>query len=149
MACGEKTDFMFPMEADIYHPIVEQGAIGNVRKTWVLDRTIGCSLNPAGTAFKEDVKPNVNITQEMILLGRTREDIRISSRDANNAITNVVVTNIRDRNCNQLYIETSGPRAGKATIFEVATNEPFAGPFGGVEYFKVILRRSENQAVDI
>ena len=149
MACGDLTDFAFPMEADVFHPIVEQGALGNVKKTWVLDRSIGCSLNPAGTAFKEEVKPNVNITQSGLLLGRVREDIRISSRDANNAITNVIVTNIRDKHCNQIYMETSGPRAGKSTIFEVATNEPFVGPFGNVEYYKVILRRSENQAVDI
>lgn len=149
MACGDKTDFMFPMEADVYHPIVEQGALGNVKKTWVLDRTIACSLTPAGTAWKEDVKPNVNITQDMILLGRVREDIRVSSRDANNAITNVIITNIRDKNCNPVYVETSGPRAGKSTIFEIATNEPFVGPFGSVEYFKIIIRRSENQAADI
>ena len=68
MACGDKTDFMFPMEADVYHPIVEQGALGNVKKTWVLDRTIACSLAPAGTAFKEEVVPNVNITQDKLLL---------------------------------------------------------------------------------
>ena len=149
MACGDKTDFMFPMEADIYHPIVEQGALGNVKKTWVLDRTVGCSFAPAGSAFKEEVTPNVNITQDKLLIGRVREDIRISDRDANNAITNVIVTNIRDKNCNPIYVETSGPRAGKSTIFEVATNDPFVGPFGSVEYFKVVLRRSENQGADV
>lgn len=149
MPCGDLTDFTFPMEADVFHPIVEQGALGNVKKTWILDRSIACNLNPAGTVFKEDVKPNVNITQDGLLLGRVRQDIRISNRDANNAITNVIVTNIRDKNCNQIYLETSGPRAGKPTLFEVATNEPFVGPFGNVEYFKVILRRSENQAADV
>jgi hypothetical protein len=149
MACGDKTDFMFPMEADVYHPIVEQGALGNVKKTWVLDRTIACNLNSAGAALKEDVKPNVNITQEGILVGRVRDDIRFSSRESGNAITNVIITNIRDKNCNPIYVETSGPRAGKSTIFEIATNEPFMGPFGNVEYFKLVVRRSENQAADI
>jgi hypothetical protein len=149
MACGDKTDFIFPMEADIYYPIVEQGALGNVKKTWVLDRTIACSLTAAGTANREEVKPNVNITQDGVLLGRIREDIRFSSRDSANAITNVIITNIRDKNCNPLHIETSGPRVGKSTIYELATNEPFAGPFGNVEYFKVVIRRSENQAVDV
>jgi hypothetical protein len=137
------------MEADIYHPIVEQGALGNVKKTWILDRSVACSFSSAGTAFKEDVKPNVNITQDGLLIGRIREDARVSSRDANNSITNVIITNIRDKNCNPIYLETSGPRAGKSTIFEIATNEPFVGPFGGVEYFKLIIRRSENQAADV
>jgi hypothetical protein len=149
MACGDKTDFMLPMEADIYHPIVEQGALGNVKKTWVLDRTIACSFAPAGSAFKEEVVPNINITQDKLLIGRVHEDIRISDRDANNAITNIIVTNIRDKNCNHVYTETSGPRAGKSTIFEVATNDPFTGPFGNTEYFKVVLRRSENQGADV
>ena len=39
MIC-EATDFMFPMQADIFYPLVEQGAYGNVKKTWVQDRTV-------------------------------------------------------------------------------------------------------------
>jgi len=88
MTCADKTDFAFPMVADIFYPI-------------------------------------------------------------DNAITNVIVTNIKDKNCNPIYLETSGIRNGKSTIFEIATQEPFVGPFGNVEYYKVILRRSENQAADV
>jgi hypothetical protein len=149
VACGDNSDFAFPMEADVFYPVVDEGAYGNVKKTWMLDRTIGCNFNHAGSAMKEDVKPNVNITQSSLLIGRVRQDIRISDRQDSNAITNIIITNIRDRNCNQLYMETSGIRKGKPTIFEVATNEPFIGPFGNMEYFKLVLRRSENQAVDI
>jgi len=148
MIC-EETDFAFPMLADIYHPIVEQGVYGEVKKTWILDRTIACSFTSAGTAFKEEVAPNINLTQDKILLGRCKSDIRISSMEARNAITNVIITNIKDKNCNEIYKETSGPRAGKSTIFEIATHDPFAGPFGNVEYYKLIIRRSENQAVDV
>jgi hypothetical protein len=149
MTVYETTDFVFPMCADIFYPIVEQGSLGNIKKQWTHDRTIACSLSPAGTAFKEDVTPNVNISQSSMLLGRLRTDIRISSLGVNNAITNVIVTNIKDKNLNNIYMETSGPRTGKPTIFEVATVEPFTGPFGTVEYYKVILRRSENQAGDV
>ena len=148
MIC-EETDFAFPMQADVYHPIVEQGAYGEVKKTWILDITIACSFAAAGTAFKEEVTPNINITQDKILLGRCKSDIRISSMEARNSITNVIITNIRDKNCNEIYKETSGPRSGKSTIFEIATHDPFAGPFGNVEYYKLIIRRSENQAVDV
>ena len=149
MTICETTDFTFPICADVFYPIVEQGSLGNVKKQWIHDRTIACSLAPAGSAFKEEVTPNVNITQESILLGRLRTDIRISSKDTKNSITNIVVTNIKDRNMNQIYMETSGPRSGRPTLFEVATIEPFTGPFGTVEYFKVVLRRSENQAADV
>jgi hypothetical protein len=149
MPCGTLTDFIFPLEADIFHPIVDQGAYGNVKKTWVLDRSVACNFSSAGTAGKEEIKPNVAITKDILLIGRIKSDLRISSRSEQNAITNVVVSNIRDKNCNPIYIETSGPRAGKSTIFEIASQEPFVGPFGSVEYYNVVLRRSENQAVDL
>jgi hypothetical protein len=137
------------MLADIYYPIVEQGAYGNVKKNWIHDKTIACNFNSAGTAWKEDVKPNANITQDSVMLGRAKSDIRFSSTEGQNSITNILVTNIKDKNLNELYLETAGPRAGKSTLFEVATVEPFVGPFGSVEYYKIVVRRSENQAVDL
>lgn len=137
------------MLADIYHPIVNQGAYGNVQKTWIHDRTIACNFNSAGTAWKEDIKPNANITQDSVMLGRVKTDIRFSNEDVQNSITNIIVTNIKDRNLNEVFVETAGPRAGKSTLFEVATVEPFMGPFGSVEYYKVVVRRSENQAADL
>jgi hypothetical protein len=73
----------------------------------------------------------------------------MSSLEAKNSITNVIVTNIRDQNGSEIYLETSGPRSGKSTIFEIATQDPFVGPFGSTEYYKLIIRRSENQAVDV
>lgn len=147
--CPDITDFTFPMIADIYYPIVEQGAFGNVEKQWVLDKAIPCNFNSAGTAWKEDVKPNVAIVQDSVLIGRVRTDLRVSSANAKNAITNVIVTNIRDKNGNHIYKETAGPRVNKSTIFEIATLDPFVGPFGDIEYYKVVIRRSENQAVDV
>lgn len=140
---------MFPMQADVFYPMVEQGAYGNVSKIWSLDKTVVCSFTPSGTAYKEEIKPNVDITQDSILLGRVKKDLRISSKEEGLSITNVVVSNIRDQNCNEIYVETSGPRAGRSTIFEIATQQPFVGPFGNVEYYNVTLRRSENQAVDV
>lgn len=147
--CSESTDVIYPMLADIYYPSIEQSPYGNVVKEWMLDTTIACAFNPPSTKAAQEVQPNVNITVSGLLIGRTRKDIRISSTAAGNSITNVILTNIRDKNSNQIYIETSGPRAGKSTIFEIATNEPIVGPFGSVEYYKVVIRRSENQAVNV
>jgi hypothetical protein len=149
MPTCESISIIFPMLADIYYPIVDQGPYGNVKKNWIHDKTIACNFNSAGTAWKEDVKPNANITQDSIMLGRAKSDIRFSSTEGQNSITNILVTNIKDKNLNELYLETAGPRAGKSTLFEVATVEPFMGPFGSVEYYKIVVRRSENQAVDL
>jgi hypothetical protein len=148
MQC-ETTDFIYPMLADIYYPIVEQGAYGNIKKQWILDRSIACNFAPTGQAASEEVKPNVNITKENILLGRTKTDLRVSSANARNSITNVIVTNIRTAQQDGIYIETSGPRDGRSTLYEIATSEAIVGPFGNVEYYKVVLRRSENQASDL
>jgi hypothetical protein len=149
MPTCESISIIFPMLADIYYPIVDQGPYGNVKKNWIHDKTIACNFNSAGTAWKEDIKPNANITQDSIMLGRAKSDIRFSSTEGQNSITNILVTNIKDKNLNELYLETAGPRAGKSTLFEVATVEPFMGPFGSVEYYKIVVRRSENQAVDL
>jgi len=148
MIC-EEPDFIFPMQADVYYPIVDQGVYGNVKKTWVLDKTIAGNFNSVGGAGKEEITPNVNITQKTSLIGRVKTDIRVSSLDTPHSMTNIILTNIRDKNCNYIYTETAGPRAGKSTIFEIATQEPFVGPFGGIEYYNLVVRRSENQAVDV
>jgi hypothetical protein len=145
----ETTDFMYPMLADIYYPIVEQGAYGDVKKNWVLDKTIACQFNTAGTANKEDLRPEVKLLQDSSLIGRVKTDIRFSSEDERNGLTNILITNVRDKNNNIVYLETSGARAGQATLFEIATLDPFLGPFGSVEFYKLILKRSENQAVDL
>ena len=140
---------MFPMLADIYYPIVEQGAYGDVKKSWVLDKTIACQFNSAGTANKEEIRPEVKLLLDNSLIGRVKSDIRFSSEEQKNALTNIVITNIRDKNGNVIYLETSGPRAGQPTIFELATFDPLLGPFGNVEYYKLVIKRSENQGSDL
>lgn len=146
----ETTDIMYPLLADIYYPLIEQGAYGNIDRQWVLDATIACFFAPAGRKNQQDVQPQtVNITIDHSLTGRTRKDIRFTSREAANSITNVIITNIRDKHGNPIYVETAGPRAGKSTIFEIATNEPIVGAFGSTEYFRVVIRRSDNQAVTV
>jgi hypothetical protein len=148
MIC-ETPDFMFPMKADIFYPTISQNAYGSVEKEWIHDRTIASNFASAGTDWAQEVKPNRAIVESSILLGRSKTDIRLSTRDSKNAITNIIVTNIRDKNDNEIYMETSGPRSGKSTIFEVATVEPFVGPFGSTEYYKLVIRRSENQAATL
>jgi len=148
MESCEDTDFMYPMKADIYYPIVEQGAYGNVQKTWVFNKTVVCNFSKDGTV-DEEVKPNVNITLKKVLTGRTKKDIRISQENNADAITNVVITNIRTRTDVPLYIETSGIRAGKSTIYEIESQSPIIGPFGDPDYYALAIRRSENQSSDI
>jgi hypothetical protein len=143
------TDFIYPLKADVYYPIVEQGAYGNVIKNWVMDRTIVCNFAPAGTAWEEEIKPNAMINIEMVLLGRVKDDIRFGISNIKDSLINIVITNIRTNSDSPIYLETSGPRSGKSTIFEIASSEPIINPFGNIEYYKLVIRRSENQATDL
>ena len=72
---------------------------------------------------------------------------RISTNDVNNAITNILIANVRNGSDELIYKETAGPRSGRGTLYELGTVEPMTGPFGSVEYFKMLLRRTENQSV--
>lgn len=147
MLCNE-TDFMYPIVADIYYPIVEQDIYGQIRKNWVFDQSVAINLNPAGTAMQEDIKAKPFVQYENNLIGRVKKDIRISKSKTNNSITNILLTNIRTCSGELIYFETSGKRENKGTIYEISTFEPIVGPFGDVEYYKLIIRRTENQGVD-
>jgi hypothetical protein len=143
----EQTDFLYPMKADVYYPIINQNSYGQATKDWVYDRTIVCNASPIGTLNEESIKPDIFLQNKNKLIARTKRDPRISSKDVGNAITNILITNIRDSNDSIIQIETAGARSGRGTIYEVATVDPVVGPFGSVDYFKMLWRRTENQTV--
>ena len=81
------------------------------------------------------------------LVCRSKSDIRISSASSTNALSNIILTNIRDQADNLIYLETAGPRNGRGTIYEVALLDPYVNGFKRIEFYKFHLRRTENQAV--
>ena len=145
--CCPETDFMYPMMADIYYPVITQTDYGQATKKWVLDRTIILNATPVGGAGQEDIKPEIFLQYENKLVGRVKEDPRMSTSNGSNAITNILIANIRNAQEVLIYKETAGVRAGRGTIYELGTVEPFTGPFGSIEYYKMLLRRAENQTV--
>ena len=145
----EKTDIYYPLLADVFYPITDQGAYGSVKKTWILDRTIAVALNPAGRKYAQQVQTNPSITIDNNLVGRTKTDILSSSRNDLKAVTNVIIANVRDASGNIIYNESSGIRAGKSTIFEISTFIPIVGAFGSTDYYKLVVSRSDNQAADV
>jgi hypothetical protein len=138
---------MYPMMADIYYPVISQTDYGQATKKWVLDRTIILNATPVGGAGQEDIKPEIFLQYENKLVSRVKEDPRISTNNGSNAITNILIANIRNAQEVLIYKETAGVRAGRGTIYELGTVEPFTGPFGSIEYYKMLLRRAENQTV--
>jgi hypothetical protein len=145
--CCPETDFMYPMKADIYYPVISQTDYGQATKKWVLDRVIILNATPVGGAGQEDIKPEIFLQYENKLVSRIKEDPRMSTSNGSNAITNILVANIRNAQDVLIYKETAGVRAGRGTIYELGTVEPMTGPFGSIDYYKMLLRRAENQTV--
>lgn len=147
MVLCEDTDFMYPMKADIYYPIISQGEYGQPKKAWVFDKTIACNVEPIGGDGTEDIKAESFLQLQNKLIARTKNDPRTSSQQDSNAITNILITNVRHSSDELIYKETAGVRRGAGTIYEVATVQPFVGAFKTTEYYKMIWRRAENQTV--
>ena len=147
--CESSLDFLFPLQVDVYYPIVSQDGYGNVARQWVFDRTISCYFATPTSKTKEENLPELKIITDSVLVGRVKSELTKTSRGENNSVTNILLANIRDKDENVIYNESAGPRSGLSTIFEVATFVPSVGPFGGTEFYKVVLRRSENQAADL
>ena len=145
--CCPETDFMYPMKADIYYPVISQTDYGQATKKWILDRVIILNATPVGGAGQEDIKPEIFLQYENKLVSRIKEDPRMSTSNGSNAITNILVANIRNAQDVLIYKETAGVRAGRGTIYELGTVEPMTGPFGSIDYYKMLLRRAENQTV--
>ena len=141
------TDFVYPMLADIYTPTITQGEYGQIQKAWTLDQTAVCNATSVGGAGKEDIRPEVFIQHQGELIARMKIDPRYLSDSSEVATTNILITNIRSCYGEVLYKETSGPRSGSGTIYEIATLEPFINPFGQIEYYKMLWRRTETQAI--
>jgi hypothetical protein len=146
--CENVSDFMYPMLADVYYPVINQGSYGEIKKEWGFDRTIVCNAEGIGGAGKEEIRPEVFTQHENKLVARSKTDVRISSASTRQSNTNILITNIRSSAGELLYKETSGPRAGLGSVYEIATLEPFVGPFGSIEYYKMVWRKTENQVVD-
>jgi hypothetical protein len=144
----EATDLYFPMLADIYYPIISQGSYGEVKKDWVFDRTIALNAMPYSKKNSGEISPAVFLQYKDILVGRTKTDLRVTTREINEALTNILLTNIRSAAGQLIYEETAGPRNGKGTIYEIAAYDPHFAPYGDIDYYSFTIRRSENQAVN-
>jgi len=145
MIC-EPNDFVHPMCADVYYAISTQGSFGEIKKEWILDRVIACNAVPTSRKGLEELDPKMVAQLNNKLNARSLTDLRISSLDKPYGITDILITNIRDSHGNLIYKETSGIRSNKGTIYEIATVQPFVGPFGNIESYQMVWRRADSQA---
>ena len=143
-------NFLYPMTAEVYYSAVEQGQYGNIKKQWSKFKDIKCYFASGNLKNKEEQQvQNVAIVFDTVLTGRVPTDIRFDDMNSGIPLTNLIITNKRVESINILYRETGGVRAGKSSLFEIATLSPYSGLFGKTEYYKIVIKRSDSQAIDL
>jgi hypothetical protein len=78
MGC-DTPNFMYPMKADIYYPLVTQNKYGQPTKEWVFERTVSLNASFIGGQGAEDVKPQMILSNENKLIARIKSDIRLTN----------------------------------------------------------------------
>lgn len=144
MSC-ETIDFVYPFFADVYYPTVSQTVSGNIVKQWTFDRTVICNATSVGGAGKDEIIPDAFVQNEGKLIARSKLDLRTKANGQQESPSNILITNIRNCAGEIIYKETAGPRKNQGTIYEISMIEPFVGPFGGTEYYKMLWRKTEAQ----
>jgi len=143
-------NFLYPMTAEVYYSSVQQGQYGNIKKQWSKFKDIKCYFASGNLRNKEEQQvQNVAILFDKVLSGRVPVDIRFDDMNGGIALTNLLITNILDGEGNPIYVETGGVRAGKSSLFEIATLSPYSGLFGKTESYKIVIKRSDSQAIDL
>jgi hypothetical protein len=136
---------LFPLKVDIYYAITQQSDFGDMTKTWLYDQTINASLHMATNYKDQNIKPAQMLFAQDSLNGKAKVDPRISSDGTPYSMTDILLTNIRGVDAESIYNETAGPRSGMPTIYELSGMLPHNGPFGTVDYYKIVLTRSDAQ----
>lgn len=141
-------DSFFSMKMDIYYAIESQDKLGKEVKTWIFDRTLLGYAEILGSVSKDGLKNSQFFEYEGKLIGRTKEDPRISMQGLNYPITSMIITDIRDASTEtQFYTESYGDRSGLSTIFEIMAVEPYVNPWNEIEYYKILFNRSDKQVI--
>lgn len=141
-------DNLFSMNLDIYYATESQDKFGKEIKEWTLDRTLSGYAEILGAVDKDGLKASQFFEYEGKLIGRTKEDPRISMQGINYPITSIIITNIVDKKTGlQFYTESYGDRSGESTIFEIMAVEPYVNPWNEIEYYKILFNRSDKQVI--
>lgn len=141
-------DNLFSMKMDIYYSTEQQDRFGKEVKEWTLDRTVNGYAEILGAVDKDGLKNNVFFEYEGKLIGRIKEDPRMSMQGINYPITSILITNIVDgKTGTEFYTESSGDRSGESTIFEIMAVEPYVNPWNEIEYYKILFNRSDRQVI--
>lgn len=140
---------IFSMKMDIYYSTEDQDKFGTEVKDWIFNRTILGYAEIVGRVDTDGLKNNQFFEYEGKLIGRAKEDIRISLEGLIYPITNILITNIVDaKTGTEFYTETSKTGYNDPTVFEIMEVEPYVNPWNQIEYYKILFNRSDTQVIN-
>lgn len=136
------------MNMDIYYSTEDQDKFGKEIKNWCYDRTTLGYAEILGAVDKDGLKAGQFFEYLDKLIGRTKEDPRVSIEGLYYPITSILITNIQDAKTGEVfYKESSGEREGQATLYEIMAVEPYVNPWNQIEYYKILFNRSDRQVM--
>lgn len=138
-------DTFYPLQADIYYGVESQNDFGEIDRAWEYNRTIRLDMNMSTNYKDQQVQPDQFFWIQDMLNGITPTDIRQSDTSGLYSLTNILITNIRNGSDEVIYYESAGERSGQPTIYEVSGLLPHNNPWGNIDYYKLVLKRSELQ----
>jgi hypothetical protein len=146
------SSLFFQMQCDLYYATESQDQYGKIDKRWEFDMIEKCSFYTLSDKSNDNnfsFEDGRFFKLETMLYGRFATDPRQDSTGLYHPLSHILVTNIRGATCNTetFFIETDGEYAGKPTVYEIKTCQPFVGPFNSVEYYKIQLERSDRQEI--
>jgi len=134
----------YPTRAQVWYATHYQDDFGHVKKTWEADHIIRCEVNQTTNYKDQQVNPDQILIVEDMLSLHTPSDVRVDKDGELHSLTDILITDISDRQGNVVYYESGGTRKGLSTIYEVSGVLPHNSPFG-VDYYKTVVARSMHQ----
>jgi len=132
--------------ANVYYSVQDQNAFGSIDREWIFDKEIMCSVISANSlSNSKALTPDVFMKYEDILLFRTPVDITRRSNDLPYTITEILITNIRNKSGDVLFSENLQDGKCVGTVYEVTSIAPVFDAFDKIDHYKIILARSDNQ----
>jgi len=137
---------LYNVFASVYYSVLDQNAFGAVDREWVYDKDVMCSVVAASSlANSKQLTPDVFMKYEDILIFRTPVDITKRTNDLPYPITEILVSNIRNKSGDVLFSENVLEGKVVGTVYEVTGIAPVFDAFDKIDHYKIMLARSDNQ----
>jgi hypothetical protein len=142
--CG----FLYSMQLTIAYSTLRQTELGKIEHNWETNQqTLRGYANVMGTVDLKPLRAEREYLYKKQLNARTKVDPRIDAQGNYHPITEMLVLDIT-ADGKSLWTHDQAELAGRPLLHDVLSVEPFVNPWNEIEYYKLLLTRSENQHLE-